>query len=150
MIGIDIFLTIAPTAISMHFARQGETGSAAHFLAFAFLCALILWIGHEMRFRPRRSGDDPIRITEESAATGAPWERKQPTKLWRQDRLPRIPSDDDNQGYKPAIHIEGKYLAADPALVLTILTFYWKNPDARTELNTESALRRARSGAFAR
>ena len=38
------------------------------------------------------------------------------------------------------------YLAVDPGLAFHTLRFYHQNPAARTELGTEAAVRRVRSG----
>lgn len=76
-----------------------------------------------------------------------PWERKQILKFWKADRLPNIPQD-HGHGTKPVIIVPGQSLAVDPALVLHLLVFYAKHPEARSELGTDAALRRARTGAF--
>lgn len=82
------------------------------------------------------------------ASDDTPWHRRQVTRLWRQDKLPTIASD-NGLDVKPAIHIEGKFLSSDPALVMELLTYYAEHPEARAELGTEAALQRARTAAFA-
>lgn len=92
---------------------------------------------------PMQTDGPDILIT---AQDRTPWEHKQLTRLWRADKPAVVPSD-DGHGRKPAIHIPGKYLGVDPALVLATLVFYGTHPEARTELGSESALTRFRSGA---
>lgn len=44
--------------------------------------------------------------------------------------------------------IPANMLAANPAVVLRAIEFYWKHADLRPELGTEAGVRRIRSGAF--
>lgn len=259
--GIALFLVAAPIAIAVYLFAADNKAQAGYATAFAAICALILWIGYESRFRRRRAGADPITTVRLDNGSGAlkipyslgihvgvtllmaafavlfsaatvhtiavnppgeragaylwaalaalfasfpllllrrkyalgyllvspegihhrgwtfqsylpwqgikmihplqtdgpdilitatddtPWEPKQITRLWRADKPAAIPSD-DGHSLKPAIHIPGKYLAADPALVLAILVFYGKSSQARYELATETALHRAQSAHF--
>lgn len=101
------------------------------------------WSGVNMIHPVHTDGPD-ILIT---ASADTPWDRRQITRLWRQDRLPELRGEDDNS-VTPAIRIQGKFLEADPALVLAILTYYAHNPDARSELTTGATLERARVGGF--
>ncbi|MDV6012954.1 hypothetical protein [Haloechinothrix sp. LS1_15] len=77
----------------------------------------------------------------------APWEREQLTKLWRQDRLPELTLE-DGYSLKPTMVIQGKFLEADPALVLAMLGYYANDPKARAELGSQRALDRARSADY--
>ncbi|WP_216212596.1 hypothetical protein [Amycolatopsis aidingensis] len=81
------------------------------------------------------------------AEEDAPWQRRQITRLWRQDRLPKVRRADGN-GLVPMLDIPGKFLAVDPTLVYHLVGYYLTNPAARPELASESAVQRARSGAF--
>lgn len=81
------------------------------------------------------------------AEDATPWKRRQILRVWKADKLPDT-SRDDGRGPQPMIVIRGQFLAADPALVLHLLAYYAKHPEARGELGTEAALRRARAGAF--
>lgn len=101
------------------------------------------WSGIDM-IHPMQTDGPDILIT---ARDETPWEPVQLTRLWRADKPVEIPSD-DGRGRKPAIHIPGKYLAADPAIVLAVLVYYGKRPEARTELASGAALRRVQSAAF--
>ncbi|GAA5117940.1 hypothetical protein [Haloechinothrix salitolerans] len=101
------------------------------------------WSGIDM-IHPMQTDGPDILIT---ARDETPWEPVQLTRLWRADKPVEIPSD-DGRGRKPAIHIPGKYLAADPAIVLAVLVYYGKHPEARTELASGAALRRVQSAAF--
>lgn len=66
------------------------------------------------------------------------WRHHQITRLWRQDRLPPVAS----------IVIPKQFISIDIDLTYRLLKFYFDNPNARAELNTETALWRARSGTF--
>ncbi len=105
--------------------------------------AFVPWSGIDM-IHPMQTDGPDILIT---AQDGTPWDFVQFTRLWRADEPAEIPSD-DGQGRKPAIHIPGKYLAADPAVVLAVLVYYGKHPSARSELTSGEGVRRARSAAF--
>ncbi|GAB3504681.1 hypothetical protein GCM10027521_59990 [Amycolatopsis cihanbeyliensis] len=74
----------------------------------------------------------------------APWQRRQFTQLWRQDRLPEVRRK-DGKGLVPMIAVPGKFLSVDPTLVYYLLGFYLANPGMRAELATDSAVRRART-----
>ena len=100
------------------------------------------WSGIDMVHPMQTDGPD-ILVT---ARDGTPWEREQLTRLWRADKPAELPGDHGQP--KPAIHIPGKYLAADPALVLAALVFYGNRPEARAELGTDAALHRVRAAAF--
>lgn len=67
------------------------------------------------------------------------WQRRQVTRLWRQDRVPE----------HPMIRIPAKDIATDPVLVYHLLGFYYLNPDRRAELGTPAAIERARRAEFA-
>ncbi|TQJ04007.1 hypothetical protein FB471_3784 [Amycolatopsis cihanbeyliensis] len=257
---IAIVLVLAPLAISIYGFAQGQPGMGRYALAFAVVCALVLWVGYETRLRRHTStgplvhrpggpdtaaleipystriytgyllvmtavalvfvmaavdsfaSDDPgrvgggyvyggvamlfgslpalmatgrfrrgyLRLTPEGAyqrgwtfesflrwssivavlpkyadcpvivvvaEDDAPWQRRQITRLWRQDRLPKVKRQDGN-GLVPMLDIPGKFLSVDPTLVYYLLGFYLTNPSARVELGSESAVRRARSGAL--
>ncbi|MGH3950061.1 MAG: hypothetical protein ACRDSE_13200 [Pseudonocardiaceae bacterium] len=101
------------------------------------------WSGVEA-IQPVQTDGPDILIT---ALDHTPWVRERLTRLWKADKPPAIPSD-NGLGSKPAIHLRGVYFDVDPALVLAILVFYGKHPDARHELGTDAALQRARGGAF--
>ncbi len=101
------------------------------------------WSGIDM-IHPMQTDGPDVLIT---ASDDTPWEPVQLTRLWRADKPAQVPSD-DGRGRKPAIHIPGKYLAADPAAVLAVLVYYGKHPEARTELASGAALRRVQSAAF--
>jgi hypothetical protein len=58
------------------------------------------------------------------------------SRLWRQPEYKLAPNT----------AIRGMYLAVDPGLAFHTLRFYHQNPAARTELGTEAAVRRVRSG----
>lgn len=104
--------------------------------------AFLPWSGVDM-FHPMQTDGPDILIT---AQHGTPWEREQLTRLWRADKPAELSSD--GRDPTPAIQIPGKYLAADPALVLAVLVFYGTHPESRSELGTEAALHRVRSAAF--
>lgn len=93
---------------------------------------------------PRYSDNPQIVVVAED---DTPWQRRQITRLWRQDRLPAVQRQ-DRQGPVPMIDIPGKFLAVDPTLVYHLVGFYLKNEWARAELGTERALRRAEAGTF--
>lgn len=101
------------------------------------------WTGIDMIHPVQTDGPD-ILIT---ARDDTPWERAQLTRIWKADKPASI-SSDDGHGHKPAIHIPGKYLGADPALVLATLVFYGQHPEARSELGTEAAPQRVQSLSF--
>lgn len=71
---------------------------------------------------------------------GPYWKPRQLTRLWRTDRL--------NPNPTPALHIPGKFMAADPAIVLAILVHYGLHGEDRPELTTEEAIERVRSRNF--
>ncbi|MBA0128057.1 hypothetical protein H0B56_21135 [Haloechinothrix sp. YIM 98757] len=75
------------------------------------------------------------------------FERVQVNRLWRLRQYP-VMTDQTKRPVSPTIFIPGENLDANPALVLSILLFYARNPGARDELGTEAALQRARSANF--
>jgi hypothetical protein len=93
---------------------------------------------------PRYSDSPQIVVVAED---DTPWQRRQITRLWRQDRLPNVQRR-DRQGPAPMIDVPGKFLAVDPTLVYHLIGFYLANERARTELGTEQAVERARTQAF--
>lgn len=94
------------------------------------------WAGIDM-IHPLQTDGPDILIT---ARDGTPWEHAQITRLWQADKPASIPSD-DGHATKPAIHIPGKYLGVDPALVLATLVFYGQHPEARSELGSADGKR---------
>ncbi|TWE23971.1 hypothetical protein FHX69_5275 [Prauserella muralis] len=104
--------------------------------------SFIPWSGINGVF-PRHT-DSPIVVVV--GDENAPWQRRQITRLWRQDRLPKVRS---GQREVPMIVIPGKFLSVDPVLLYHLLGYYLENPGARAELGTEAGLRRARAAAFA-
>jgi hypothetical protein len=72
-----------------------------------------------------------------------PWHNERLARIPGMEKPPRIPSG-DNQGVKPTIHLRCVYFDVDPALILSLLSFYARNPNARHELNDGSAINRAR------
>lgn len=68
----------------------------------------------------------------------ARWERHQHGGVWKLDKPPPV----------PMIEVDTTMLAVDPTLVYHLLRFYVENPAARTELGTETSLRRVRTEDF--
>ncbi|PRX44334.1 hypothetical protein B0I33_112212 [Prauserella shujinwangii] len=87
--------------------------------------------------------DCPVVVVR--ATDNAAWRRRQITRLWRQDRLPGTRRGEREV---PMIVIPGKFLSADPVIVYHLLGYYLEHADARAELGTEAAVRRARAAAF--
>lgn len=73
------------------------------------------------------------------------WKRKQFTRLWRQDRLPPVQT---NNRTLRVMEIPGKFVATNPAVIYHMLGFYYLYPANRAELGTSAAIDRARVGDF--
>lgn len=70
------------------------------------------------------------------ARADANWQRRQLTKIWKEDRLPD----------SAMLRIPGRDLSGDPALLHQIIQFYFDNPDERAELGTHEGAQKARAG----